>query len=89
VIRLTRVNPRGFSALVPAICRSFPNCPCPAAQQGRHVLLETHVFVNSQWTVSNVEGFASGCYRSFAYSALASFRMGISGSASFHRPKKS
>jgi hypothetical protein len=29
------------------------------------------------------------CYCSFAYSALASFRMGISGSASFQRVKKS
>jgi hypothetical protein len=28
-------------------------------------------------------------YSSFAYSALASFRMGISGSASFHKAKKS
>jgi hypothetical protein len=29
------------------------------------------------------------CYCSFAYSALASFRMGMSGSASFQRAKKS
>ena len=32
---------------------------------------------------------AHPCYCSFAYSALASFRMGMSGSASFQRAKKS
>jgi hypothetical protein len=36
-----------------------------------------------------VGGDGPPCYCSFAYSALASFRMGMSGSASFQRAKKS
>jgi hypothetical protein len=34
-------------------------------------------------------GMARRCYCSFAYSALACFRMGVSGSASFQSAKKS
>jgi hypothetical protein len=51
---------------------------------------ETVVCTNQQWTASNVEVLVSstGGYCSFAYSALASFRMGMSGSASFQRVRK-
>jgi hypothetical protein len=38
---------------------------------------------------SKVRRTKEGSYRRFAYSALASFRMGMSGSASFQRAKKS
>ncbi len=38
---------------------------------------------------SDGRGDSPTCYCSFAYSALASFRMGMSGSASFQRAKKS
>jgi hypothetical protein len=47
--------------------------------------------VNHQGIASDVEVLISsiGRYCSFAYSALASFRMGMSGSASFQRARKS
>ncbi len=45
-------------------------------------------YVNHRKTARDKAGLLSS-YCSFAYSALASFRMGMSGSASFQRVRKS
>jgi hypothetical protein len=49
----------------------------------------TPVYNNYRKTEPLAKLFPTGSYCSFAYSALASFRMGMSGSASFQRAKNS
>jgi hypothetical protein len=44
---------------------------------------------SSSWAMENASRHLEDRHCNFAYSALASFRIGMSGSASFHRAKKS
>jgi hypothetical protein len=84
--------------MIQAVTTGKPSCRCvesPHPLAGREVsdkgsMSEIAWLHQLTKTPSNLaSSSAISLYCSFAYSALASFRMGMSGSASFHSLKKS
>src|SRR6267142_5961892 len=61
----------------------------PAVLPGSLVMILILTGVPQRYKESGAKGFTAIIYCSLAYSALACFRIGMSGSATFHRTRKS